>query len=81
MKLGLSDLAIIATSLIILVGTVLTDQTEFPWVGQDLAAIPSLLFLVAAILFGAMLVGRLKRPQGGNLFRVHRKIGVFLFSL
>lgn len=81
MKLGLSDIAIIATSLIILVGTVLTDQTEFPWVGQDLAAIVSFLFLVAAILFGAMLVGRLKGTRGVNLFRLHRKIGVFFAIL
>jgi hypothetical protein len=81
MKLGFSDIAIITTALIILVGTVLTDQTTFPWVGQDLAAIPSFLFLVAAILFGAMIVGKLKRPQGVNLFRLHRKIGVFFAVL
>lgn len=81
MKLGFSDIAIIATAVIILVGTVLTDQTEFPWVGQDLAAIPSFLFLIVTILFGAVLVGRLKRPQVVNLFRLHRKIGVFFAVL
>jgi cytochrome b561 len=82
MKLGFSDIAIIATALIILVGTVLTDTTAFPWVGQDLAAIPSFLFLVATIIFGAMLVARLKKPQGlVNLFRLHRKIGVFFAVL
>jgi hypothetical protein len=81
MRLGFSDIAIIVTALIILIGTVLTDQTAYPWVGQDLAAIPGFLFSVTAILFGAMLVGRLRRPQGVNLFKVHRKIGVFFAGL
>lgn len=81
MKLSSWDVAIIATSLTVLVGTVFTVETEFPWIGQDLAGIPSLLFLVAAVFFGAMLVGRLKRPQGVNLFSLHRKIGVFFAAL
>jgi hypothetical protein len=81
MKVGWSDIAIIATSLLILIGTAFTAETDFPWVGQDLAGIPSLFFLVAAVLFGAMLFGRLKRPQGVNLFRLHRKMGVFFAVL
>ena len=81
MKVGWSDIAIIATSLLIFIGTAFTAESDFPWVGQDLAGIPSLFFLVAALLFGAMLVGRLKRPQGINLFRLHRKISVFFAAL
>ena len=81
MKVGWSDIAIIATSLLIFIGTAFTAESDFPWVGQDLAGIPSLFFLVAALLFGAMLVGRLKKLQGVNLFGLHKKIGVFFAIL
>jgi hypothetical protein len=81
MKMGWADIAIIATSLLILIGTAFTAETEFPWVVQDLAGIPGLFFSVASVIVGATLVGRLKRPQGVNLFRLHRKIGVFFAVL
>jgi hypothetical protein len=55
MRLGFSDLAIIATLILIIVGTAFTAFTEFVWVGQDLAGIPSLIFLAAAILFGCQI--------------------------
>lgn len=84
MKLGLSDLSIIATLIIALIGTALTFQTEIVWVGQDFAGIPSLFFLIAVILMGARLAGRLKTPQdrkGVNLFGIHKKFGVFFAFL
>ena len=81
MKLDLWDYAFLATSVVIIIGTALTAFAEFVWIGQDLAAIPALFFLIAVVVYGAKLVGRLKKTQGVNLFRLHRKIGVFIAVL
>ncbi len=36
---------------------------------------------MAAVLLGAMLAGKLGKPQGVNLFSLHRKISVFFTAL
>ena len=84
MKLGFSDISIIATLITVLISTALTFQTEIVWVGQDFAGIPSLFFLIAVIFIGARLAGRLRTPpdhKGVNLLGVHKKFGVFFVFL
>jgi riboflavin transporter FmnP len=84
MKLALSNLSIAITSIIVLSSIALTFQTEIVWMAQDFTAIPSLFFLLAIILLGARLSGRLKSIQGlriSNPLGVHKKFGVFFTIL
>jgi hypothetical protein len=60
---------------------VFTGETEIRWVGHALAGIFSLVFSVAAAVLGAMMVGRIRKMQGVNLFRLHRKITIYLALL
>lgn len=46
------------------------------WIGHALIAITSLLVMVHALTTGAMLRGRIKRSSG-NLFKLHRKSGIY----
>ncbi len=46
------------------------------WIGHALIAIISLLLMVYALTTGAMLRGRIKRSSG-NIFRLHRKEGIY----
>jgi len=46
------------------------------WIGHALIAIISLLLMVYALTTGAMLRGRIKRSSG-NIFRLHRKGGIY----
>ncbi|RXA17809.1 hypothetical protein EQO05_11675 [Methanosarcina sp. MSH10X1] len=46
------------------------------WIGHALIAIISLLVMVHALTTGAMLRGRIKRSSG-NLFKLHRKSGIY----
>jgi hypothetical protein len=73
-----SDIAIIASLLMIVIVFVLTAGTSARWVGHALAGIISLIFSVAAALVGAILVGRVKGPKGIKWFRLHRKIAIWL---
>jgi len=81
MKLAWSDVAIIVSALMITIVFVLTADTDLRWVAHGLAGIFSLIFSVAAALVGAQIVGRIKRPKGINLFKLHRKIAIYLAAL
>jgi hypothetical protein len=81
MKLGLVNIAIAVSSVLVLVVYAFTANTDIRWVGHALAGILSLLFSIAAAMVGAMLVGRIGRAQGVNLFRLHRKITIYLAAL
>lgn len=81
MKFGFSDAAIVVSALSVIIVFAFTAQTDIRWVGHGLAGVYSLLFSIAATFVGAMIVGRVKRPQGVNLFALHRKITIYLTAL
>ena len=81
MKLGITDVAIAVSALSIIIVFAFTYQTDLRWTGHGLAGVCSLLFSIAATLIGAMIVGRVKRPQGINLFALHKKITIYLAAL
>lgn len=80
-RVGISDVAIILSSLSIVIFFAFTAETEIRWVGHALAGIFGLTFSTAAAVVGAMQVGRIRRIQGINLFSLHRKITVYLAML
>lgn len=80
-RLSLSNVAIIFSSLLIIIIFALTAETELHWVGHALAGVLSLLFSMATAIVGAMLTGRIRRLQGINLFRLHKKLSIYLAIL
>jgi len=74
------DMAIISASIMLLY-FILTSNTENMWIGHAAAGAVSLLFTAFGIFFGAMMVGRVKRFEGVNAFKLHRKISVYVTIL
>ena len=75
------DVVILLSAVLIVIVFAFTAETEIRWVGHALAGIISLLFSIAAAVVGAMLVGRMRRAQGVNLFGLHKKITIYLVAL
>lgn len=68
-----SDIYVGLVLLLIISGIALVYEN---WIGHALIAITSLFLIIYALTTGAMLKGRIKRKPG-NIFRLHRRSGVY----
>ncbi len=78
MKIGITEISIVISALLVIIVFAMTAETELHWIGHALAGILSLLFTIATAVFGAMLSGRIKRSQGTDLLRFHKELGVYI---
>ena len=51
------------------------------WVGHALIAIVSLALMVYALTTGAILKGRIKKRSPGNVFKLHKRVGIYFGAL
>jgi hypothetical protein len=47
------------------------------WIGHALIAIISLVIMVYTLTTGAILKGRIKKKNPGNVFKLHKRIGIY----